>query len=206
MAAGVYRHLTPGHTYSLVRGFTDHDGCQHEPDDYWRYLGYSFLPYEDGLTLFFISNRAEEKTVRLQHRPETEGAIIDALDSYFVEVDYPFLPAFASITHVSDAGIESEDGRTVKAVSWAAIKRVTAAMGRQQYDMTLCLTIDHSYGKSIFFADVDPFWPLFLDKPASNLSSFTPPDVWVSYLHENPETSMVVYSRARWTTHSPAAD
>ena len=48
----------------------------------WTFLRYAFLPYEDGLTLFVRSPDGRENEVRLQWRPESQGAVIDALDGY----------------------------------------------------------------------------------------------------------------------------
>ena len=77
-----YRHLVPGRRYHVVRSFADHDGIAHEPGESWTFRRATFLPYEDGLSLFVDAPGSPPRQIRLRHRPEAEGAIIDALDLY----------------------------------------------------------------------------------------------------------------------------
>ena len=55
-------------------GWTDHHyGCM---------IRSTFLPYEDGLSLFVARDDGTEMQIRSQQRAEAEGPIIDALDRY----------------------------------------------------------------------------------------------------------------------------
>lgn len=80
-AAG-FRHLLPEQRYRVVRAFTDHDRIVHPVGESWTFLRSTFLPYEDGLSLFVARDGGAEMQIRLQQRAEAEGAIIDALDRY----------------------------------------------------------------------------------------------------------------------------
>lgn len=44
--------LRRGWRYRVVRAFTDEQGIIHPPGEEWIYRGYSYLPYDAGLTLF----------------------------------------------------------------------------------------------------------------------------------------------------------
>jgi len=68
--------LTPGTRYRLIGEFVDYDGVPHAVGETWRFLGKSFLPYEDGLTLF-VERDGKQVSLRLQWRPETQADIID---------------------------------------------------------------------------------------------------------------------------------
>jgi len=48
----------------------------------WVYLGRNFVPYEDGLSLFVSLDGLNEWQIRLQWRPEQQGAVIDNLHEY----------------------------------------------------------------------------------------------------------------------------
>lgn len=77
-----FAHLLPGRRYHVVRAFVDHDRIDHPVGECWTYTGHAFLPYEDGLTLFVAMPDGRERSVRLQWRPETEGAILDTFETY----------------------------------------------------------------------------------------------------------------------------
>ncbi len=44
--------LLPGQTYRVIAPFKDYDGIVHPIGESWRFVKKSFLPYEDGLSLF----------------------------------------------------------------------------------------------------------------------------------------------------------
>ena len=79
---GPYRHLELGVRYVVSAPFRDYDGDLHSPGESWVFLGHSFLPYEDGLSLFVSPDGRVEDQIRLQSRPETQGSIIDRLSDY----------------------------------------------------------------------------------------------------------------------------
>jgi hypothetical protein len=43
--------LEAGRRYRVTRGFKDYTGCVHPVGETWSFVGSSFVPYDDGLTL-----------------------------------------------------------------------------------------------------------------------------------------------------------
>src|SRR5437870_2481065 len=82
-----FKHLWVGRSYRVVKAFRDYDGNLHEPGDTWTYRGHSFLPHEDGLTLFIKrgGHKVQPSTIRLQRRPESQADVIDHLHEYVEE-------------------------------------------------------------------------------------------------------------------------
>jgi hypothetical protein len=78
-------HLLAGRKYIVVSEFQDFDRDVHPVGEAWTFLGYSFLPYDDGLSLFVSLDGEHEWQIRMQWRPEGQGAIIDTLESYVKE-------------------------------------------------------------------------------------------------------------------------
>ena len=74
-----------GRRYAVVQAFTDYDGDRHAVGESWVYLGASFLPYEDGQSLFVSLDGAREWHIRLRWVPEEQGAILDAWDQFVGE-------------------------------------------------------------------------------------------------------------------------
>jgi len=79
-----FKHLIPGKQHTTARAFLDYDGKEYQPGKMNKYHGNDFLPYDDGLTLYFLQN-GEDLTIRLQWREEEQETIIDNLEDYFVE-------------------------------------------------------------------------------------------------------------------------
>ena len=77
--------LVPGQTYRVIKTFTDYDGSVHPVGESWRFVKKSFLPYEDGLSLFVEKNK-QNVSFRLQWREETQAQIIDNFSVYVAEV------------------------------------------------------------------------------------------------------------------------
>lgn len=75
--------LVPGKGYRVIAAFKDYDGKVHPVGECWRFVRKSFLPYEDGLSLFVEMN-GQEIQVRLQWLSESQGSIIEGF-SEFVE-------------------------------------------------------------------------------------------------------------------------
>ena len=75
--------LVPGTTYRVKAVFQDYDRQTHEVGECWRFLEKNFVPYEDGLSLF-VETDGRSIQIRLQWRPDAQGAIIDRF-SDFVE-------------------------------------------------------------------------------------------------------------------------
>ncbi len=78
--------LIPGRRYRVRKSFTDYDQDEHPSGESWVYLGFNFLPYDDGLSLFVSLDGEQEWHIRLQWRPEQQGLIIDNLVDYVVAV------------------------------------------------------------------------------------------------------------------------
>lgn len=77
-----YQFLTAGERYRVVREFVDYDGDAHPAGEEWTFLGTSFLPYDDGRSLFVSLDGVREWHVRMQARPEAQGEILDRLSEY----------------------------------------------------------------------------------------------------------------------------
>ena len=76
-----------GTRYRVVRGFTDYDRDRHAPGEEWLFVGSSFLPYEDGLSLFVREDGATVRQIRLRCTPEDQGPITSALETYLAPID-----------------------------------------------------------------------------------------------------------------------
>jgi len=74
--------LEAGRRYRVSREFVDFDGDRHLPGEEWSFLGASFLPHEDGLSLFVSVDGVREWHIRMQWRDEAQGAVLDTLWSY----------------------------------------------------------------------------------------------------------------------------
>ena len=74
--------LHAGRRYRVVREFVDYDGDCHPAGEEWRFCGWSFVPYEDGMSFFVSLDDRQEWQLRLQWREEAQGAILDHLTDY----------------------------------------------------------------------------------------------------------------------------
>ena len=76
--------LRPQATYRVIAAFADYDKRMHEVGERWKFLRQSFLPYEDGLSLF-VERGGQEIQIRLQCRDEEQNAIVQAFSDFVVE-------------------------------------------------------------------------------------------------------------------------
>ena len=60
----------------------DFDNAIHPVGESWIFLRSSFLPYDDGLSLFVSVDGKAERQIRMQWRDEEQGPIIDHLADY----------------------------------------------------------------------------------------------------------------------------
>ena len=74
--------MRAGRRYEVVRAFTDFDGGEHPVGESWTFLGASFLPYDDGQSLFVSLDGEREWHIRMQWREEEQGAVLDHWDGY----------------------------------------------------------------------------------------------------------------------------
>lgn len=89
-----FKHLVPGRDYVVVPVFVDFDRGQHPVGERWTFIGSSFLPYDDGLSLFAVID-GQRSHIRMQWRKEEQGLVIDALQGYLqaaIQVRFSSLP------------------------------------------------------------------------------------------------------------------
>jgi len=77
--------LVPGQNYQVVAPFADYDRDLHPLGERWRFVKKSFLPYEDGLTLW-VEKDKRLISFRLQWYAETQAQIIEHFSDYVVEI------------------------------------------------------------------------------------------------------------------------
>lgn len=105
----------------------------------------------------------------------------------------PYPTAFASLETVSEAGLVTFDRVTRQAIGWDGVKRITAAMGRQQYDRTICLNVDLRGGKTVFLPETHPDWGQFLTLAERHLPAMLAPDRWIAPLRADETAVIRVY-------------
>lgn len=76
-----FAHLETDRHYVVIKPFKDFDGQEHKIGEAWTYIGSSFLPYDDGLSLFAVID-GKERQVRMQWRDEEQGPVVDHLRDY----------------------------------------------------------------------------------------------------------------------------
>jgi hypothetical protein len=84
-----FRHLLAGGWYTVIKGFWDYDGVGHAEMETWSFQGYSFLPYDDGLSLFVSFDGEHEWHIRMQCTEDRQGPIVDSLADYVVPTSSP---------------------------------------------------------------------------------------------------------------------
>jgi hypothetical protein len=77
--------LHAGRWYRVTKSFVDFDGDEHEEGERWQFLGYSYLPYDDGMSWFVSLDGTREWHIRLQWRPDAQIEILESLATYIVE-------------------------------------------------------------------------------------------------------------------------
>jgi hypothetical protein len=84
-ADGAHRHLVRGRRYRVCRRFVDYDNHVHPVGETWTFLGSSFLPHDDGVSLIVSVDDEHEWHLRMRWTPEAQGPILDALADYVHE-------------------------------------------------------------------------------------------------------------------------
>jgi hypothetical protein len=82
-----YAHLVPGRRYRVARAFADFDRKVHEVGEEWTYLGTSFLPHDDGRSLFVSYDGEHEWHVRMQDTESEQASILANLASFVVPLE-----------------------------------------------------------------------------------------------------------------------
>lgn len=82
-----YRHLLAGKKYRVATSFIDYDGDAHHAGEAWTFLGFSFLPYEDGLSLFVSLDGCGEWLIRLQLRAEEQAEVVNNLEHHIEAIE-----------------------------------------------------------------------------------------------------------------------
>ncbi|WP_161966130.1 DUF3601 domain-containing protein [Steroidobacter cummioxidans] len=80
-----HQHLMAGKRYRVAREFRDYDRDTHPIGESWVFMGYSFLPYDDGLSLFVSLDGKQEWHIPMQWRPEEQGPVLGNLAEYVAE-------------------------------------------------------------------------------------------------------------------------
>lgn len=107
----------------------------------------------------------------------------------------PSRPAFDGLRAVSETGLETFDGIDEAAVLWSSVMRITAQMGRQQYDMTRCLLIESDRPRAIFLPESEALWTPFLTAMTAHLPDAVPFEAWGPHLLAAPQVTITVYRR-----------
>lgn len=68
--------------YVVIKEFKDFDRHVHPVGEEWSFLGYSFLPYDNGMSFFVSFDDLQEWRLRLQWRAEEQGRVLDRLAEY----------------------------------------------------------------------------------------------------------------------------
>lgn len=86
MQTTAFQHLAVGRRYRVVQEFTDFDGSVHPVGEEWTFSGHSFLPYDDGLSLFVSTGGGSVRQIRMRWTPDDQGPVVDALREYVAPV------------------------------------------------------------------------------------------------------------------------
>jgi hypothetical protein len=81
--------LQPREFYAVIKEFADHDRHMHAVGETWCFLGYSFLPYDDGMSFFVSFDGEAEWQIRLQWRAEEQAHVLDNLSEYVIAIEAP---------------------------------------------------------------------------------------------------------------------
>jgi hypothetical protein len=73
--------LELGVEYEVTKAFVDHDGTTHPVGERWRFVGSSFLPYDNGLSLF-VQTPEGEWNLPFALGSDQEGPIWHAFEDY----------------------------------------------------------------------------------------------------------------------------
>ena len=78
----VHEPLVSGRRYEVASEFRDFDGDIHSEGETWTFLGFCFLPHDDGMSFLIATDPDQEWLIPLQWRPEQQSHILDNLALY----------------------------------------------------------------------------------------------------------------------------
>jgi hypothetical protein len=78
--------LVSGRRYEVIAEFIDFDGDIHPVGETWIFLGFCFLPYDDGMSFFITTDPEYEWHIRLLWRPDQQGSVLDNIGLYVRQV------------------------------------------------------------------------------------------------------------------------
>ena len=82
-----YLFLQAGNKYRVVQPFSDYSGYLHPIGEEWMFLGYSFVPYDEGLSLFITFNQLEEWNIPMLYNENGQQDIIESFSEYIQLID-----------------------------------------------------------------------------------------------------------------------
>lgn len=103
--------------------------------------------------------------------------------------------ARATLLTIFGDTLTAHDGLRQFTFTWRDIRRITAAYGRQHYDMTRCLEIGQRRGIDLFLPETDPCFPSFLAGAAQHLEGLISERDWSAWVKENPEGTITIWKR-----------
>lgn len=80
-SAAERKPLVLGKHYVVIQEFVDFDNDRHPLGERWRFVGSSYLPYDNGLSLF-VQTAEGEWHIRLQLDSDQQGGVWGAFDEY----------------------------------------------------------------------------------------------------------------------------
>jgi hypothetical protein len=92
-----HQFLYPSKWYRVIKSFKDHDGHSHPEGEEWMFLGYLFLPYDDGLSWFVSFDGKQEWCIPMQWNELSQGVIIDSLSEYIC----PVVPIISDLNNLA---------------------------------------------------------------------------------------------------------
>ncbi|PUA27415.1 MAG: hypothetical protein B0W54_12600 [Cellvibrio sp. 79] len=81
-----HQFLISGKKYRVIKEFTDYDRHIHPEGEEWLFLGYSFAPYDDGLSWLISFDDKQEWHIPMQWRDDEQGKVLDALEQFIQEI------------------------------------------------------------------------------------------------------------------------
>ena len=77
-----YLFLEKGSRYRVIKTFSDYDLSVHSVGEEWTFLGYSFAPYHDGLSLYISSDAKDEAQIQMWPGSEKQRSVINNFHEY----------------------------------------------------------------------------------------------------------------------------